>query len=225
MRDYYKNEIPDNICKVIYNGISKEFLMEKKYEQRNSKVIFLISGNLHRNKGQNLALQAVRRLKDEGINNFELWIAGQASAMSDSKKYEMELREYVKNYLGDSCRFLGFVSNMKEVRRKADIELVCSNREAFGRVTVEAMMAGNPVIGTDTGANPELIDEKKTGRLFRNGEAEDLAEKMKWFIKEPAHIEECGRNAYHEVKSKFLSENNTENLKQLYYGMVKENVE
>ncbi len=38
---------------------------------------------------------------------------------------------------------------MKELR-KTDVELVCSKGEAFGRVTIEAMMAGNPVIGSDT---------------------------------------------------------------------------
>ena len=39
--------------------------------------------------------------------------------------------------------------------------MVCSNREAFGRVTVEAMFAGNPVLAADSGANTELVQDKK----------------------------------------------------------------
>lgn len=216
LRDYYREEIPDEKCAVIYNGISEDFLCPKEYTGNTSKVIFLISGNLHRNKGQNIALQAAKILKDKGFENFELWVAGQASAMSDSKKFEEELREFADNNLRDCCRFLGFVSDMKGLRQKADIELVCSNREAFGRVTVEAMMAGNPVLGTDTGANPELIKDKKTGRLFQNGNAADLAEKMQWFLENPEYIGICGREAYSFAKDRFLSSYNMENIEKLY---------
>lgn len=220
LRDYYRTEIPDDICRVIYNGISKEFLCEKSYIQKYCKVVFLIAGNLHRNKRQDIALQAAEILKAKGFDNFELWIAGRASAMSDSKKFEQELREFADHNLKDYCRFLGFVSDMKGLRQKADIELVCSNREAFGRVTVEAMMAGNPVIGTDTGANPELIEDQKNGRLFQNGNAEDLAEKMQWFLQNPKYIEKCGREAY-SFSNRFLSSVNTENIDRLYREIVK----
>lgn len=221
LRDYYREDIPDEKCTVIYNGISEDFLCPKEYADSISKVVFLISGNFHRNKGQNLALQAAKILKDKGFWNFELWIAGQASAMSDSKKFEEELREFAGGNLQDCCRFLGFVSDMKGLRRKTDIELVCSSREAFGRVTAEAMMSGNPVIGADTGANPELIEDKKTGRLFQNGNAADLAEKMRWFLENPAYIGMCGRKAYSFAKDRFLSKYNTENIEKLYSNQLR----
>ena len=220
LRDYYKEEISDRVCQVIYNGISEEFLAEKDYGSSDSKVHFLIAGNLHRNKGQNTALAASQILMERGVNNFELWIAGQASAMSDSKKFEAELKEFAEKNLQGCCKFLGFVSDMKGLRQKTDVELVCSNREAFGRVTVEAMMAGNPVIGTDTGANPELIEDGKNGKLFRNGDATDLADKMQWFIEETSHIRECGVTAYSFAKGTFLSANNTANLEKVYKEVI-----
>ena len=71
--------------------------------------------------------------------------------------------------------------------------MVCSNREAFGRVTVEAMFAGNPVLAADSGANIELVQDKKNGRIYKNKDLVDLAEKMQWFIDEPTNIAICGR--------------------------------
>ena len=220
LRDYYRQEIADEECTVIYNGISEDFLCPKEYKKNTSKVVFLISGNLHRNKGQDTALKAVKILKDKGFDNFELWIAGRASVMGDSKKFEQELREFADHNLKDYCRFLGFVSDMKGLRQKTDIELVCSNREAFGRVTVEAMMSGNPVIGTDTGANPELIEDQKNGRLFQNGNAQDLAEKMQWFLENQEYIERCGREAY-SFSTSFLASVNTDNIERLYRELAK----
>ena len=216
LRNYYHAEIADKFCRVIYNGIPQDFLYQKRYIFPKSKIIFLIAGNLHRNKRQDLALQAAGILRKRGYDNFELWIAGAASAMRDSQKYEEELRESAGRDLKSCCKFLGFVSDMGKLRQETDIELVCSNREAFGRVTVEAMMAGNPVIGTDTGANPELIEDQKLGRLFRNGDAEDLADKMQWFLDDPELIEKCGREAYSFARDSFSSGLNTENIEKLY---------
>ena len=111
---------------------------------------------------------------------------------------------------------------MKKLREKADVELVCSNREAFGRVTVEAMMAGNPVIGADSGANTELIQDKKNGRIYKNGDAFDLSGKMQWFIEKEEHIEECGKNAFSCSKEQFISNINTERIELLYGKMLNE---
>lgn len=224
LRKYYQTEISDDICRVIYNGISKDFLYEKKYTFPKSKIVFLIAGNLHRNKRQDTALRAVQEIIWKSYDNFELWIAGQASAMRDSQKFEEELREFADHNLKGCCKFLGFVSDMSKLRQEADIELICSNREAFGRVTVEAMMAGNPVIGSDSGANPELIEDQKSGRLFRNGDAADLADKMQWFLDAPERIEACGREAYSFAKDNFLSDYNTEKIEKLYREIYLENL-
>lgn len=221
LRRYYEQEISDDISHVVYNGISDDFLSEKDYIEAKEKVIFLISGNLHRNKGQDTALEAGKLLAENGNIDFELWIAGKASAMSDSKKYEMELREYAGKYLSSNCKFLGFVSDMKKLRQQTDVELVCSGKEAFGRVTIEAMMAGNPVIGTDTGANPELIKDKVAGRLFYKGNAADLADKMRWFMEDRQNISKCGKAAYSFAKEQFLSCRNTEAVEEIYKSYCK----
>lgn len=118
LREHYKKNISDDMCTVIYNGISNEFLYEKTYKTKYQKVIFLISGNFHRNKGQSIALRAAKVLKDKGFENFELWVAGQIAATSDSHKYEKELRMYAKEHLEGVCRFLGYISDMKELRKK-----------------------------------------------------------------------------------------------------------
>lgn len=220
LRDYFNPEIPDDISKVIYNGLSGDYLCEKSYEREAPGIVFLIAGNLQRNKRQDTALQAAKILKSKGYDNFELWIAGQASSMSDSKKYEEQLREFVSHNLEDCCKFLGAVSDMKELRQNADIELICSNREASGSVEIEAMMTGNPVIGTNSGVNPELIEDQKNGRLFQTGVAADLADKMQWFLDNPEYIEKCGREAYLFAKDGFLSEYNTENMEKLYQELV-----
>jgi glycosyltransferase involved in cell wall biosynthesis len=57
----------------------------------------------------------------------------------------------------------------------AHVGLMCSQSEAFGRVTVEAMRAGLPVCGTNSGGTPEIIEPGVTGLLSPVGDANALA--------------------------------------------------
>ena len=220
LRKYY-SDICDEHCQVIYNGIPKEYLNEKKYQiYGKQKVIFLIAGNMQRTKGHMTALKAAKFLLEEGISGFELWIAGGVAATQDSREYAKEIKLFADDNLGEHCKILGRVSDMKSLREKADVELVCSKREAFGRVTVEAMMAGNPVIGADSGANTELIIDGINGELFINGNAQKLANKMKLFIQEPGKIASCGKKARECAKKMYTSEKNTQNIENLYNNIV-----
>lgn len=220
---YYRDEILPDTGKVIYNGIPAEFLTEKyknDSEDKKECIKFLLAGNFHRTKRHDLAISAAKILYDKGYRNFELIIAGAIANMAESVEYEKELRHMAQD-MSEMVRFAGFVEDMAGLRKQTDIELVCSELEAFGRVTVEAMMASNPVIASNAGANIELIEEAKNGRLFQKGDASDLAEKMQWFLDEPLHISECGKRAYVFAKENFLSDINTKNIIDIYSKLLK----
>ena len=74
---------------------------------------------------------------------------------------------------------LGYRTDAKELMRKAVALLMCSWHEAYGRVTVEAMMNDCVVIGRNSGGTSELIEHEETGFLFdSNSELEALMEKV-----------------------------------------------
>lgn len=60
----------------------------------------------------------------------------------------------------------------------ANIVLMCSRAEAFGRVTIEAMKHGRPVIGAGAAGTKELIRHGENGLLYQPGSADDLASKV-----------------------------------------------
>lgn len=215
LQDYFNEEVDPNKCQVIYNGIAEDYVIHRDY-QKKEKVIFLISGNLVRGKGQMLVLQAANELKKKNYK-FEVWIAGSASSMSDSRLYERELKSYIDENLSGIAVMLGRVSDMKALRKKADVEIVASNKEAFGRVTVEAMFAGMPVIGSDSGANTELIQDGYNGLLFATGNVKELTAKMECIISSPKLIEELGKNAFHIAVKKYAAKENTDLIEKVYY--------
>ena len=188
-------------------------------------VTFLIAGNLHEGKHQEIAIEACRILCEQGVYGVRLVIAGAPSALQSSREFEEKLKAQAHTLPEGTVTFTGYVSDMAALRRKTDVELVCSGMEAFGRVTVEAMLSSNPVIGADSGATPELIISGKNGFLFDSGSAQALAERMRYFLEEPQEIARMGAEAYLYAKERFTAKQNTDAIERLYTTLLKENKE
>ena len=77
----------------------------------------------------------------------------------------------------------------------ADVVLTCSQGEALGIATVEAMKFGKAVIGADSGGTRELIDDGTTGLLFRVGSADDLAATIERLYHDRDLLHRLGANA------------------------------
>jgi glycosyltransferase involved in cell wall biosynthesis len=85
----------------------------------------------------------------------------------------------------------------------SDIVLVCSRSEAFGRVTIEGMFSGRPVIGARSAATAELIKDGVNGLLYDPGNPGDLAEKIKRLQECPGLGERLGHEARAWVRRYF----------------------
>lgn len=128
-------------------------------------------GEVKETKGQLDAVLALGELIAEGID-AELLLVG-----DEDPDYGRHLRR-VAGQLGilDRVRFTGWVDNPFPLVRSADVAVVCSRFEGFGRVTIEAMLAGRPVLGARAGATPELVRDGFNGFLYTPGDAKQLAE-------------------------------------------------
>lgn len=107
----------------------------------------------------------------------ELWIVGEPKFRQENLAYDAHLRRQVATLgLADRVRFLGFREDVTRVMADIDVLLVPSENEPFGRVIIEAMSVGKPVIGTRGGGIPEIIIEAETGCLVEIGDVQRMAE-------------------------------------------------
>jgi glycosyltransferase involved in cell wall biosynthesis len=188
----YKGHLNDNQLYMIYNGIPSASQVKKNNYNINSNSIltFLQTGVLCEAKGQNLAIDAMRILKDRGYSNIKLLLAGRGNLADISENIKID---------DLNVELLGQVNNMNEIRALADVELVCSKAEAFGRVTIEAMMCGIPVIGANTGGTPELIEDGKNGLVFERTNPN----KMEFLYLNRELIEKMGKYAANYALNNF----------------------
>jgi len=120
--------------------------------------------------------------------NARLRIVGGGRRLYEAKLKEMAKRKRVL----DQVSFLGFKKEVAGEYHRADAVLMCSRDEGMGRVTVEAMSYGKPVLGYRGGATPELVMDEVNGYLYENG-AEELAEKMELLLSDPDRARSMGK--------------------------------
>ncbi|OZG51084.1 glycosyltransferase family 4 protein [Pseudoscardovia suis] len=167
----YQQHISEDKIRVVYNDIplvSTEMQLHSiRYPLR-----ILVTGSIQPGKRQMDVISAAKILKQRGIA-FHISFAGKIQ----DQDYARKVRQLIADSrLSESVTFLGLVKDMDTIRAENDIAVVPSECEAFGRVTIEALLAGMLVIASDTGANPELIKDKSTGFLFRCGDSAGLAD-------------------------------------------------
>jgi glycosyltransferase involved in cell wall biosynthesis len=155
-------------------------------------------GRLARAKGVDLLLEAFRRLAEERLH-FQGLIVGGGPA-------EAEIHAQVEA-LGLASRVrLAPAAPHDAVARYyncLDIAVVPSRttpgwKEQFGRVLIEAMACGVPVVGSDSGAIPEVIAAARGGLTFPEGDAGQLAAELRRLLEDETlrqHLGETGRAA------------------------------
>jgi glycosyltransferase involved in cell wall biosynthesis len=99
--------------------------------------------------------------------------------------------------------FTGYTRAVGEYLSALDIYVNPTLDEGFGIAVVEAMLSKLPVILSDRGAHPELIVEGESGYLYRGGDAESLAARIKFLMEHPEKRIEIGTKACERAKDRF----------------------
>lgn len=189
----YSGDISPGKVRRVYQSVSLPDRVEEQTPSPAIKKHFqcAIVGSLEPRKGQAEAIEALSRLVRRGVD-ARLTVVG-----GDEKHFREELQEQVVRHgLQTRVEFTGYVNDPVKFIGSADVILMCSQWEAFGRVTVAAMLSGKPVIGTaDSGATAELIQDGVTGLLYERGGPDELADKMQYLHENPQERAKLGKAA------------------------------
>lgn len=169
-------------------------------------------GNIRRSKDYPNLLRAVAILK-RTFPRVQVVIAG---APDDSGLYE-ECRRLVDTLgLAENVDFVGFIGNPMEFLRDCDVFVLSSSHEGFSLATVEAMLAGTPVVATRSGGPEEIIQDGHTGRLVPVGDPEALAASICRAIQDAAESQTMAANAKTDARVRFTVESMVHNYLLLY---------
>lgn len=150
-------------------------------------------------KGQDVLIEALQYL-DPGVR---VLLVGKALFGED--EYVQHLQAQIQDYgLQDRVHFLGFRSDIPALMASCDLVAHTSTApEPFGRVIVEAMLAGCPVIAADAGGATELVEHGTTGWLCPPNDPQQLAQVIAHCQAEGDQRLQIAKNAYANAVQNF----------------------
>ncbi|MBA4336718.1 hypothetical protein C0416_02995 [bacterium] len=176
-------------------GKIKEF-REKTFGVGGEKVILSVA-ELHERKGLKHLIKAMPAILEGYDSKAKLVLVGTGPAQADLEELA------VKEGIIDNVLFLGFKKDVPHLMAASDIFVLPSEKEAFGLVLLEAAIAGLPIVASNVGGIPEVIEDGVNGTLVPPAISGRLAgailEIFNNNFKRKAYIEE----GYKRAKSKF----------------------
>jgi glycosyltransferase involved in cell wall biosynthesis len=190
------------------------FLRSGIHTRRKDPDSIIYAGVLTPLKGIHHLINAFSLIAEE-FGNAKLSIFGK----DQNKTYAAELKKQItKLGLNDRVQFLGTQpqSELAIAMAKASVLVLPSVSEGLGRVVIEAMAAGTPVIGSRVGGVPELIEDGVTGFLVPASDMNALAEKLHWILSHPAKSSAMGKAARVFATRLFSTESYLKGYRQIF---------
>jgi len=205
-----------NKVKIIYNGINDQLFYKANHKILQQPVIkFVCVGNVQFLKGQQDLVEACNMLAKNNITNWELNIIGQGKNLEG-------ITSLIEKYnLSEKIRVLGKKSDVQNYFAESDISFVPSHFEAFGRVTVEAMLCGCLVIAANAGGTPEIIQNAETGIMHEVGNPKDIYDKIVWAMNNREKCINIANNGRQHALSSFIASENAKKISELYKNILR----
>jgi glycosyltransferase involved in cell wall biosynthesis len=214
LKSYYTQFVNSQKIRLVYNGLetTKNKSIDYSIKKNNKFYTFLMIGTLSDRKSHFEGIVALTRLIE---NNYkvQLYIVGEG-------RLRGKIEEYIKkNSLEESVILFGQQQNVESFYKEADCYLMCSKCETFGRVTVEAMLNGLPIIGKNSQYNAakELMRNGVDGWLYSDDL--ELVEKMKWMFNNKNKSIEMGKSGHKWALENFSLKRSVRKIEELLTSM------
>ena len=194
---------------VIYNGVKDrnydiKINLDKKNINNSNKINLLFVGRLDRTKGIDILLDVYNKYE---FKNLHLYIIG------DSVLDNIEIKST------DKITYLGWINNedIDKYYQMCDAVIMPSRWDGFGLVAIEAMRNAMPVIVSNRGALPELIDNGINGYIFDLDDNNSLKEILLNLNRD--ELEKMGLEGRRIYLEKFTDEIFVKNMWQIYINL------
>jgi glycosyltransferase involved in cell wall biosynthesis len=178
--------LPNITSLIIYNGFDDQLFspgtssLKQTLNINEDHLLVGIVGVIARWKGQREFLE-MAKLVSKNNEQVHFVIVGDEIYDTFAEDGELDLlKKRASQYkLNSNVHFMGFQKNIENIYKGLDLLVHCSvEPEPFGRVLVEAMLCGCPVIASNKGGPIEIINSTLCGLLYEQGNISELSQKV-----------------------------------------------
>lgn len=184
----------------------------RQYEIRPEEIIVSTVSVLRSFKNPQTIVQACGLLAKRSVP-FRLLVAGDGAMLGELQQLAIELG------VAERIHWLGYCADPASLLQASDIFVLASTGEAFGLVLAEAMACGVPIVGSESGAIPEIVEDGVTGFLAAPRDEVSFADAIEKLARDKNLRRQLGTNGLARVREKFSLEIDAENTLQIYESL------
>jgi glycosyltransferase involved in cell wall biosynthesis len=170
-------------------------------------------------KGQHIFLQAAAKVAKR-FPDARFVIIG--AALFGEQSYDEKVRQLPRELgIENAVEFTGFCEDIHTAI--ADLDLVVhasTTGEPFGQVIIEGMAAGKPVVATNGGGVPEIVEDGITGTLVPMGDVQAMAEAICAMLADPDRARAMGLRGRQRVEDHFTVALTARKVEKIYHLLL-----
>lgn len=172
-------------------------------------------GRINPRKGLECFVEAAAMVaREHPVVRFAI-IGGVAGALEE--EYLAKLRALADRVgLNGKLIFAPARRNIAEVMQAIDVFVMTTINEGFGRVAIEAMAARRPVVASNVGGLPEIVEEGVSGRLVPPNQPAAFAAAISELLADPEMMSRMGANGRQRVETYFNDEKQAPAVMEIY---------
>jgi len=227
-RDHELAGMPPERGRVVYNAVESAVwakgLTTKEARQslglNPGRPVVGVVGRLESWKGQDVFIRSLAEVRKEVPSVLGLVVGDGVAHEPDYRQQLAQLREDMG--LWDHLEFWPFQADVARVMLALDV-LVLPSRlpEPFGRVLIEAMAAGRPVVATDAGATPEIVRDGVHGLLVPPNDPRALGASVSYLLKHRQEAASMGERGRKRAQDQFNMAKHVEGIESVYGEMLR----
>jgi glycosyltransferase involved in cell wall biosynthesis len=153
-------------------------------------------------KGQMFVVNALLELRKK-FPNLQLLLVGEKTK-GEAEEYFDDLQKTIERYgLSKAVHIRPFMANVGTFYKAVDVVVMASEGETFGMVTIEAMLFGCKIIGTNTSGTPELLDWGEYGELYTPGKIREFCQAYETLMIDEQRAEQKAKNAAKVARERY----------------------
>jgi L-malate glycosyltransferase len=219
--------VDENHINVIPNGIalngrltrSRNFRLRREFGIDPDVPVVAVISRLNPGKGIEYFLKAAVIVREQFPEAFFLIVGGSYF----DPLYKPSLERMAKELkIADRVLFTGERNDVQHLLQEVNISVLPSLSEGLSNSLLESMGAGLPVIATNVGGNPEIVQDGKTGFLVPARDEKALSDAMVRMLKSPELAEKFGQAGYERVGSHFSLDATVRKTEDLYTMLLEQ---
>jgi glycosyltransferase involved in cell wall biosynthesis len=200
----------------------------EKYDIKEDEIAIGIIGRLVPIKNHELFLKSIKEVEKKSSKKIRAFVIGDGEDKNQlielSQRIKLDYVEWNKNKTNATVTFTSWIKDIDWANAGLDIVALTSLNEGTPVSLIEAQASNKPIVTTNVGGVENIVIKDETAFIVNGNNKEDFSDKLTLLINDEELRKKMGEKGWDFVKKEFHYMRLADDMKNLYYSLINNNI-